>query len=234
VFFSKQMDDKLWKIGEFFENKKQRQYADRTFDMLYDMVPDPIDKYIFLPFLQNLWTKCDSEGGYWTFLEEMYPIIYSQEGQPGELCENDPQSYLYNFIVNETLSRHNGELYNVSWPDSIRFCPTEEWVTVPERMLAGYERVITRYETMTMEEWERRERNIFEEDEDPPEVEGITISIDIVDIRRDVATFSDLIEFIDNEDFPLKQEYLAMRKYTDYLYNKTNKKPSSDDWFDDF
>ncbi len=46
----------------------------------------------------------------------MYSRIYAQEGNPGDFYENDPESYLYDFIVNETLHRHNGELYNVKWP----------------------------------------------------------------------------------------------------------------------
>ena len=39
----------------------------------------------------------------------MYPTIFAQEGGPGEAYENVPESYLYNFIVNEIAHRHNGE-----------------------------------------------------------------------------------------------------------------------------
>ena len=52
VFFSNQMDDQLERIGVFFENQRHRQFGDRTFDMMYDMIPNRIDRYIFLPFLK--------------------------------------------------------------------------------------------------------------------------------------------------------------------------------------
>lgn len=130
VFFSNQMDDQLERIGAFFENQRHRQFGDRTFDMMYDMIPNRIDRYIFIPFLKALWEKCDTENGYWTFLNEMYPTIFVQEGNPGDFYENNPESYLYNFIANETLHRHNGELYDMKWPDAIDYCGRKEWVSI--------------------------------------------------------------------------------------------------------
>ena len=130
VFFSNQMDDQLERIGDFFENQKTRIKSDRTFDMLYDMIPSRIDRYIFLPFLKRLWEHCDSKDGYLTFLNEMYPTIFAQEGGPGEAYENVPESYLYNFIVNEIAHRHNGELYNIKWPNQINKCNHKEWVSI--------------------------------------------------------------------------------------------------------
>ena len=41
-----------------------------------------------------------------------------------------PESYLYNFIVNEIAHRHNGELYNIKWPNQINKCNHKEWVSI--------------------------------------------------------------------------------------------------------
>lgn len=39
LYFSKQKDKTLKAIGDFFENKRQRNFGDKTFHMLYDMIP---------------------------------------------------------------------------------------------------------------------------------------------------------------------------------------------------
>jgi hypothetical protein len=230
VFFSNQMDDKLWKIGEFFENQRRRQFGDRTFDMLYDMIGDRIDRYIFLPFLSNLWKTCDKYNGYWTFLDEMYPIIYCQEGDCGDTYENNPQSYLYNFIVNETLNRHNGEIIDLAWPSSIDYCNREEWVYKLEPHTDQNGKSFYFSEPCKYCDLDSEYIDMYGE----PEIEGITWEIDSAHILSDTDCFSDLIEFIESNEFPLKKEYLEMREFTKNLDRSVNSKPKTDDWFDEF
>jgi len=230
VFFSNQMDDQLERIGDFFEHQRTRMQGDRTFDMLYDMIPDRIDRYIFLPYLNDLWARCDANNGYWSFLEEMYPTIFAQEGEPGEFYENDPESYLYNFIVNETLHRHNGELYNVKWPDVIDYCNRKEWVSIlKERVLADGE---IRYFSETMELDDVDDEYIYENGE--PDLEGVSWEVEISELLKRPDRFQELIVFMESDDFSLKKEYNEMRKFTDWLDKAINSKPSSDDWFDAF
>ena len=234
VFFSTRMDDKLKKIGDFFETQSPRFNGDHTFDMLYDMIPDRIDRFVFLPFLQKLWEKCDKENGYWTYLEEMYSEIYSEEGQPGEFYENEPFSFLYSFIINEQLIRKNGELYNLDWPSSIDYCHREEWVSVDVPYLTGDGRTVTRSECMKYSEWETNHKNIFASEDEEPFIDSAIITIDVKEIQRGKDFFSDLIAFIENDSFPLKEEYNSARKYTEMLNDKVNAKHDTDDWFDDF
>lgn len=234
LFFSTRMDDKLKKIGDFFETHSARFIGDHTFDMLYDMIPERIDRYVFLPFLQNLWERCDNAKGYWTFLEEMYDEIYIDEGQPGEYYENEPLSFLYNFIVNENLIRKNGELNNIEWPSSIDYCHREDWVTVAVPYLTGDGQTLTKWQCVKYSEWETHFMNSFAADEEEPDIEGSNIKIDIAEIQRRKDFFSDLIAFIENDSFPLKEEYNLARKYTDVLNGRVNAKHDSDDWFDDF
>lgn len=49
LFFSKQKDRTLEGIGDFFDNLRSRNYGDKTFSMLYDMIPGKIDEYVFIP-----------------------------------------------------------------------------------------------------------------------------------------------------------------------------------------
>ena len=39
---------------------------------------------------------------------------------------------------------------------------------------------------------------------------------------------------LEDDEFPLKKEYMAMREFTYWLDSVINSKPSSDDWFDAF
>lgn len=236
LFFSTRMDDKLKKIGDFFEAHSTRLIGDHTFDMLYDMIPERIDRYVFLPFLQNLWERCDNANGYWTFLEEMYCEIYIDEGQPGEYYENEPLSFLYNFIINENLIRKNGELYDIKWPSSIEYCHREDWVTTNVPYINAYGEHIEKYQCMKYSEWETQYRNYDVTDEDKPYIEGSNIVIDISEVQRRKGIFSDLVAFIDADSFPLKEEYYLARRYTDTLnnrFNRLNTKHDNDDWFDD-
>lgn len=99
VYFSKQKDKYLQQIGDFFEHKRTRNYTDKTFDMLYDMIPEKIQEYIFEPYLTQLFDECDSGSGYWTFLEKMYPILYYEKGDTEGCDDNEPQSFLYGFMA---------------------------------------------------------------------------------------------------------------------------------------
>ena len=230
VFFSNQMDDQLERIGVFFENQRHRQFGDRTFDMMYDMIPNRIDRYIFLPFLKNLWEQCDAKDGYWTFLYEMYSRIYAQEGNPGDLYENAPESYLYNFIVNETLHRHNGELYNVKWPDDIDYCSRKEWVSIEKGEFMRDGKRYVRNEIVELDEVDVE----YIDEHGEPEIEGVSWEIDVSEIRRRSDFFAQLIAFMEDDSFPLKKEYNEMRQFTEWLDKTINEKPSSDDWFDSF
>ena len=59
---------------------KNRNYSDKTFDMMYDMIPDKIERFIFLPFLDKLISKYSENNmdEYWAFLEDQNPIINNE------------------------------------------------------------------------------------------------------------------------------------------------------------
>lgn len=231
VFFSTQMDDQLGKIGDFFENQLHRQLGDRTFDMLYDMIPTRIDRYIFLPFLTSLWNRCDAEKGYWTFLEEMYPVFFLQEGDVTQYYENDPQSYLYDFIVNESLHRHNGELDLLEWwPEQIESFQRKEWYRI-ERTASqqdGKQYVLSL--AVEYDELDDEYLSIH----GIPQISGVSWQVQIHEILSNPDYYSPLIEFIENDSFPLKKEYNEMRTFTQQLDESINEKSPSDDWFDSF
>lgn len=104
-YLSKQKDSNLPKIGKMFDKKNRRLYIDQTFPMLYDMISDKVEQYIFLPYLKNLIDICESEEGLLTFIELIYPKLTYVNGDVDRplFINNSPSSFLYSFIksINE-------------------------------------------------------------------------------------------------------------------------------------
>ena len=134
VHFASGYDAKLNKVGNFFEKMQHRSYSDRTFDMLYDMIPEKIERFIFLPFLERLMQECNKNGeaeAYWEFLENQYPALYYTEGETGDSYYNEPQSFLYGKIVNAMFLEEASDLDDYGWPSQIYDLPTINWYYVP-------------------------------------------------------------------------------------------------------
>lgn len=108
---------------------------------------------------------------------------------------------LYNFIVNETLHRHNGELYNLKWPIEINDCGRKEWVSIVSNGYNMDGEITIRYDIVERETVDYE----YIEENGEPEVEGISWEIDIPYILENPKEFSSLISFIENDSFPLKK-----------------------------
>lgn len=68
LYFSRQKDKALERIGESFEKRSMLSFSDKTFHMLYDMIPEKVEEYVFLPYLKKLFDECSGPDGYWTYL----------------------------------------------------------------------------------------------------------------------------------------------------------------------
>lgn len=244
VYFASGYDSKLMRVGNFFEKMQHRSYSDRTFDMLCDMIPEKVERYIFLPHLRTLLEKCSASGTdeeYWTFLEDQYPILYYQEGETGETYFNEAQSFIYRKIL---VFKHLGWLIDLDlldWPSLIYDLPTKESVQVYEYFLD--EDVYERFQNP-----EKIDENLLDdtrvvfEEEVPyqyesffgkPEQTGITIEINIYQLRHNPGKYKVLRDFMETPDFPLVKEYQSIKKYYDELRTSMQKEDESDDLFDD-
>lgn len=221
LYFSKQKDKTLKPIGDFFEMKRTRA-TDKTFNMLYDMIPDKIDEYIFEPFLKTLFEECDQNNGYWTFLEKMYPVLYYEEGETDGFALNDPQSFLYGFIIRKQSI--NACLGNDDLSLDERFI-TNEWVYLDED-----------YRNPDIDA-----DRLIELDEVPfdyiheygePDVIGRNYEIDIETLLSDQQYYSDILQSLENDNFPLMSEFKEAREYFIKLQDKHS--VTSNDLFDLF
>lgn len=218
LYFSKQKDKYLKSIGDFFENRRSRTFGDKTFNMLYDMIPEKIEEYIFAPFLSNLINKCDEGDNYWTFLEIMYPCISYEKGEVMEFFSNVPESYIYGFIRREK---------NLSCGD------------IDSNVLPHYDSLVkSEYVYVEDEDGSNKLVNLddigydYKNEYGTPETVGWFLKFDIDEIRKKPSVYKELLEVLDSDDFPLKGEYQEARQYYQSLVD--NQTPKGDGLFDLF
>jgi hypothetical protein len=222
LYFSKQKDKNLGAIGNLFENKRRRFDSDKTFSMLYDMIPDKIDEYVFEPFLENLFQECDQKKEYWTFLEKMYPILYYDRGEAGNESVNQPESFLYNFIIQKEGIA--GYLDNEDLPEDEDFL-TDEWVYLEE----GYnDPDIDTDALIEISEIPHEYKLRY----GTPDVVGRNYEIDVEKVFASPEYYRGIVDILEDEWFPLRIEYEEAREYLETL--KKRKAIPGDDLFDLF
>jgi hypothetical protein len=243
-YFSSVYDDRLGKAGIFFENMDHRSYSDRTFDMLYDMIPQKVERFIFLPFLDQKAEKYSKDGKgqeYWSFLEEEYPAIYCNYGETGEIYDNDPQSFLYGQILKTQGIGSEMNADELNWPQEISQMPDRNWVNAYRQFLEeGAFKEYPDPEKIPDELLE--EFDLIPEDELPaeynqyfgePEAVGSTTEIEIYKLRKFPERYKELRRFMTDKDFPLAVEYEQVKKYHKDLKLQAEKERQSSDLFGD-
>lgn len=245
VHFATGYDYKLSKVGNFFEKIQHRSYTDRTFDMLYDMIPDKVERYIFLPYLQDLFSKCtasNTSNEYWEFLNILYPFLYYQEG---EYCEptysDDATSFIYRSIVEIKNLKEYANYDQLPWPKQIYDLPTREYVRVYSRFLNEdvYSEISN---TNDIDQQLLKETAFAPTDELPyqyetlfgtPEKVGKTIEIEIYNLKQNASRYVDIRYFMEQEDFPLHKEFESVKNYYIKLSESIKMDDESDELFDD-
>ncbi len=243
VYFASEYDANLEKVGSFFEKMKHRSYTDRTFDMLYDMIPEKIERFIFLPYLEKLFTDCSGNGTdeYWEFLERIYPCLTYEEGSTGESFLNEAESFLYRCIIREKSIEAVSDIDEYGWPSQIYDLPTKVWVEAYSEFLEY--RTYDKYpDPESIPEHLLDSTSIVEEDELPykysdyfgrPEQTGLTITIDISELRKNPHRYIVLRNHMELPEFPILQEYNNVKQYYEMLKKRTQLEIESDDLFDD-
>ena len=244
VHFASSYDNKLKKVGDFFEKMQHRSYTDRTFAMLYDMIPAKVERFIFLPFLESLMADCSKAGDdeeYWEFLERMYPALYYEEGETGDSYPNEPQSFLYQSIVREKLLEATSDLDDYGWPKQIYDLPTKTWVSA-YREFTDDDGFYNYPDPVLIKEELLEDTTVFAEEDLPsqyfdyfgsPDEVGITVEIEIYELRKNPAKYAWLRDFMEQTEFPILREYCNVKKYYEELKARIEKENDSNSLFDD-
>ena len=72
------------------------------------------------------------------------------------------------------------------------------------------------------------------EDDYEPDYCGVMWKFEVEEILDNRSRYQNLIEFIEDDEFPLKKEYNLMRQYSESLFARLEKPKNSDDWFANF
>ena len=214
LFFSRQKDIFIERLGGFFEDNRKRMHGDQVFNMLYDMIPDRVETNIFIPFLQEIFDACDADDGYWTFLERFHPRIFYNKGDVDEYPSNLPDSFLFRFILKLVNPRCG--LYCDDLPGNDEFICDEfgyVWFEEQSRELVNIADIPKEYPWI----------------EETPEVEGRIYMFEVSAIRGG-RYYDDIREVLEDDDFDFKSEYNAVRKYLEKIKAKQQ---SDDDFFAD-
>lgn len=244
VHFASDYDEKLTTVGDFFEKQQHRSYSDRTFDMLYDMIPEKVERYIFLPYLQRLIAECESAGEdeeYWEFLEKQYPYLYHEQGEVGDSNYNEPQSFIYKFLVDAKGLDEYEALDLMEWPRQIADLPTKVWVSVYREFTEGeaFERFPV---PEAIDDALLDDKDVVSEDQLPyqytsyfgdPDPVGFTTEIDIYNLRKYPKRYELIRSFMEADEFPLLLEYGRIKEYYKELNAKTAREKASKALFDD-
>lgn len=243
VYFASEYDANLSKVGSFFEKMKNRSYTDRTFDMLYDMIPEKIERFVFLPYLENLIFDCvqKEKDEYWEFLERIYPYLTYEEGDTGESDFIEANSFLYKCIIRDKNLEEASELECYGWPKQIYDLPTKVWVEAYSEFLEydAYDKftdpdsipdqLLDILTMTTVDELPYKYIDYFGE----PDHVGISIEIDIYELRKNPHRYIEIRHHMERPEFPLLREYQNVKKYYETLKERTKLENESDDLFDD-
>ena len=244
VHFASSYDNKLKKVGDFFEKMQHRSYTDRTFAMLYDMIPAKVERFIFLPFLESLMADCSKAGndeGYWEFLERMYPTLYHEEGETGDSCSNEPQSFLYQSIIREKQLEEASDLDDYGWPKEIYELPTKTWVSA-YREFTDDDGFYNFPDPDRINEELLEDTTVFAEEDLPsqyfdyfgsPDEVGITVEIEIYELRKNPAKYAWLRNLMEQAEFPILREFHNVKKYYEELKTRIEKENDSESLFGD-
>lgn len=232
LFFSKQKDKTLKHIGDFFENRTARMRGDKTFSMLYDMIPDHVEEYIFIPFIEDIVSECEEADGYWTYLKKYHPTVSYGYGETSEFESNIPESFLLNFIL--TTFGLNPSMLMVELPMHEEFITESyDWVLYPGQE-DGEILVHGGYDNLVSISHEAHKR--FSDEELEIQIEenvGYSLEFSIEEVLSEKELYEDIIRTLDDEkECPLKYEYIKLKSILSSL--KERHQTSGDDFFDLF
>ena len=224
--FSEALDEDLLDIGAFFENDNHKQYnrsaieevrlfGDQTFDMLYEMISERVEKFILLPYLTELFRKCDTEDGYWTFLRTVRPRFKYYVGEVDCYSQTSTPSFLYGFIIDHFKFARDIIDFRGNMP-FYKDLVSDEFVEVEIADGEGYRGK----SCVSVESFSPAYRDKL------PPVVGWELSVKVKYLSDKSEKYHELIEIMEKPEFPFMAEYQMVRTFMDQLKKKTSRKTS--------
>ena len=207
-FFSRQLEQRFGAVLDILTVRDEMDHDSVVLPMLYGMEPEKTELCIFIPFLEKVFCGKDEESEYRDFLQCFYPFICYEQGEVEEYFVQASDSSIYQYIADRysdvkqmidgddlPVLSHFIEKEYVYYDEYWRTERDEEdsRVVLREDLPDGYE---TAYEKCTGLE---------------VEIVGLSYLICVEEAyRRKECAY--VVEMLEDDSFPLKQEYRAMKK----------------------
>lgn len=207
-FFSRQLEQRFGAVLDILTVRDEMDHDSVVLPMLYGMEPEKTELCIFIPFLEKVFCGKDEESEYRYFLQCFYPFICYEQGEVEEYFVQASDSSIYQYIADRysdvkqmidgddlPVLSHFIEKEYVYYDEYWRTGRDEEdsRVVLREDLPDGYE---SAYEECTGLE---------------VEIVGLSYLICVEEAyRRKECGY--VVEMLEDDSFPLKQEYRDMKK----------------------
>ena len=206
-YFNAQLDELLVHVIPVFDRDDRTKKVDTALEMLYDMKPKAVEKYMIIPYIKGLIEDCESKDGIWTFLDRLYDDYEMADGEAWADEDNcKPHSNLYEFILH---------LYNVEL-----ITPNPE--DYP-RIEAFLQDTLVYREDTKEDDWKDNLPYDYEDEYGEPTVTGNLYVIDWHKAKHTHSLFNDYGEFIlavENPQNAFMKEYKAIKQLLKQLEEK--------------
>lgn len=228
---------------ELFEHTDRT--SDTVLDMLYDMVPEKVEEFIIIPFLESLFdNSLPADEDYWTFLEKVYSgfKLWHEYHEIIEYDDETDETYdesYYDFSIDDGGgSTVNSKLYFFIIHDLIDFDLDETTYYDNDEIMNRVPKIIEEFKKIKKDE-ENKCKPTYNEIGQLEYIEFSTFvkieedyCFSPISIRENSKKHSNLIWLINNEVFIYRKVYHALK---DYLVSLKNKQQSIDnDWMEVF
>ena len=164
-----------------------------------------------------------------------------EEGEIGDSYLLSPQSFLYKTITRFKNMDYAFDIDSVEWPSQIYDLLTQNWVRVYSEF-AEDDGFLKYPDPTDIDESVLDDTMLISEEQLPyqyeryfgtPDNTGLTIEIEIYELRKYAYKYREIRECMEGTNFPLMREFLEVKEYYKKLKEKTEKEDASDDLFDD-
>lgn len=207
-FFSRQLEQRFGAVLDILTVRDEMDHDSVVLPMLYGMEPEKTELCIFIPFLEKVFCGKDEESEYRDFLQCFYPFICYEQGEVNEYFVQASDSSIYQYIAD----RYSGVKQMIDGDDLpvLSHFIEKEYVYYDEYWRTGRDeeesRVVLREDLPDGYESAYEECTGLE-----VEIVGLSYLICVEEAyRRKECAY--VVEMLEDDSFPLKQEYRDMKK----------------------
>lgn len=207
-FFSRQLEQRFDAVLDILTVRDEMDHDSVVLPMLYGMEPEKTELCIFIPFLEKVFCGKDEKSEYKDFLQYFYPFICYEQGEVEEYFVQASDSSIYQYIAD----RYSGVKQMIDGDDLpvLSHFVEKEYVYYDEYWNNGNDdtgsQLMLRQDLPDGYEAAYEESTGFE-----VETVGLSYLICVEEAyRRKECAY--VVEMLEDDSFPLKQEYRDMKK----------------------